>query len=166
MRKTLKFLDEHLEDIFLVAFLGAISVVMLLQIAMRFLFHNPLSWPEEFCRICFVYSGFLCWAYCQRKKSAIRIDVLVKLFPIWLQKVIDIVGQILMFAFYVFLFIESIGLLQTTAANGGKTSAMGMPVVIEYFALTLGVGLAAFRSIEGFIRWILAKKSGKEGTAQ
>lgn len=162
MKKVLKFLDEHLEDIFLVGLLGAISIVMFLQIIMRYALSNALSWPEEFCRVCFIFSGFLCMAYCQREHSAIKVDVLVKMLPPQGRKVIDALGQVMMFAFYAFLFIQSIGLLEATAKNGGKTSAMGLPLVYEYFALTLGAGLAAFRSLQQFVRWAMAKTKKKE----
>ncbi len=161
MKKAIKYLDENLEAIMLMILLAAISIVMFLQIIMQ-IARNPLTWPEEFCRICFVYSGFICFAYCQKRKAAIRIDVLLNMFPKPVHKVIDVLGQITMFAFYVFLFTESIGLLQTTAANGGKTSALQIPLVIEYFALTLGMGLAAFRSVEQFVRFLMHRKEGEQ----
>ena len=160
MKKTVRFLDDNLEAIMLMILLAAISIVMFLQIIMQVL-RSPLTWPEEFCRICFVYSGFICFAYCQKRRAAIRIDVLLNVFPKPVRKLIDNLGQITMFAFYIFLFSQSIGLLQTTAANGGKTSALQIPLVVEYFALTLGMGLAAFRSIEQFVRFL--KNRGKGG---
>ena len=78
-----------------------------------------------------------------------------------LRKVIDVLGQVTMFVFYIFLFTQSIGLLKTTAANGGKTSALQIPLVVEYFALTLGMGLAAFRSVQQFVQFLMKKKGGE-----
>lgn len=160
MKKTLKFLDDNLEAIMLMILLAAISIVMFLQIIMQ-IARNPLTWPEEFCRICFVYSGFICFAYCQKRRAAIRIDVLLNVMPEKLRKVIDVLGQVTMFIFYIFLFTQSIGLLKTTAANGGKTSALQIPLVVEYFALTLGMGLATFRSVQQFILFLMKKKGGE-----
>lgn len=160
MKKAIKWLDDNLEAVMLMLLLAAISVVMFLQIIMQ-IARNPLTWPEEFCRICFVYSGFICFSYCQKRRSAIRIDVLLNFMPEKLRKVIDVLGQAAMFVFYIFLFYESIGLLRTTAANGGKTSALQIPLVIEYFALTLGMGLAAFRSIQQFVQFLMSRRGGK-----
>lgn len=160
MKKVLKFLDDNLEAVMLMILLAAISIVMFLQIIMQ-VARNPLTWPEELCRLCFVYSGFICFAYCQKRRAAIRIDVLLNVMPKPLRKVIDVLGQVTMFVFYIFLFTQSIGLLKTTAANGGKTSALQIPLVVEYFALTLGMGLAAFRSIQQFVQFLMKKKGGE-----
>ena len=160
MKKVLKWLDDNLEAVLLMILLAAISIVMFLQIIMQ-IAKNPLTWPEEFCRLCFVYSGFICFSYCQKRRSAIRIDVLLNFMPEKLRKVIDVLGQVAMFVFYVFLFVESIGLLQITAANKGKTSALQIPLVVEYFALTLGMGLATLRSIQQFVQFLMNRKGGK-----
>ncbi len=160
MKKTVKFLDDNLEAIMLVILLAAISIVMFLQIIMQIV-GSPLTWPEEFCCICFVYSGFICFSYCQKRKAAIRIDVLLNFMPEKLRKAIDVLGQATMFAFYVFLLTQSFGLLQTTAKNGSKTSALQLPLVVEYFSLTLGMGLAAFRSVQQFVRFLMNRKGGE-----
>ena len=160
MKKVLKWLDDNLEAVLLMILLAAISIVMFLQIIMQ-IARNPLTWPEEFCRLCFVYSGFICFSYCQKRRSAIRIDVLLNVMPEKARKVIDVLGQVAMFVFYVFLFVESIGLLRITAANKGKTSALQIPLVVEYFALTLGMGLATFRSVQQFVLFLMNRKGGK-----
>lgn len=160
MKKVLKFLDENLEAAILVFLLGVISVVMFLQIIMR-IAGNALPWPEELCRICFVYSGFICFAYCQKKRNAIKIDVIVNMLPKKAQAFINALGEVLLFVFYAFIFYHSVILLQTTAANNGKTSAMEIPLQFVYFGLTLGVGLACFRSIQQLFQYVTKKKGGK-----
>ena len=159
--KVLKWLDDNLEALLLVIFLALITCVMFAQIIARFVFHNAMNWPEEFCRICFVYSGFLCFSYCQVKRNAIKIDVLVNMLPEGARKAINVIGEVLLFVCYVFLFYQSIGLLKTTAMNGSKTSALQIPLQYEYFALTLGMGLAVFRSIELVIKFFM-KKGGSD----
>ena len=59
MKKVISWLDYNLEEVILLVLLGIISVTMMLQIIMRYLFSSPLSWVEELCRYCFVYSGMI-----------------------------------------------------------------------------------------------------------
>ncbi len=59
MKKTLSWLDNNLEEVILLVLLGALSLVMMVQVIMRYVFQSPMSWAEEFCRYCFVYSGLL-----------------------------------------------------------------------------------------------------------
>ena len=54
MKRFLKWLDEDLEETLLMILLVAISVVMMAQVVMRYFFRQSMSWPEEFCRFCFV----------------------------------------------------------------------------------------------------------------
>lgn len=156
--KVLKWLDDNLEAALMVILLAMITCIMFLQIVMTNVFRHALNWPDEFCRICFIYSGFLCFAYCQKKRNAIKIDVLVNMLPEGGRKAMNIIGEVLLFVCYVFLFYHSIDLLKVTAANASVTSAMQVPIVFEYFALTLGMGLSIFRSIEIVIKNFLGKK--------
>ena len=159
--KVLKWLDDNLEAALMVILLAMITCIMFLQIIMTNVFKHALNWPDEFCRICFIYSGFLCFAYCQKKRSAIKIDVLVNMLPEKGRKVVNIIGEVLLFVCYVFLFYQSIDLMKVTIANGSKTSALQVPIAFEYFALTLGMALSIFRGAQNFIR-AFTHKGGEE----
>lgn len=64
--KVIKWLDEHFEETFLVFFLVLISCITMLQIIAR-TFFAALSWPEEFCRYCWIWSVFISLPYTMRK---------------------------------------------------------------------------------------------------
>ena len=160
--KVLKWLDDNLEAALMVILLALITCVMFLQIIMTNVFRNALNWPDEFCRICFIYSGFLCFALCQKKRNAIKIDVLVNMLPEGGRKVVNAIGEILLFVCYVFLFYHSLELMKVTIANGSRTSAMQVPIAFEYFALTLGMALSIFRAVEEFVKGFFLKKGGEK----
>ena len=63
--KVIKWLDEHFEETFLVFFLVLISCITMLQIIAR-TFFAALSWPEEFCRYCWIWSVFISLPYTMR----------------------------------------------------------------------------------------------------
>jgi len=89
MKKIVSWLDDNLEETILVALLLAMSCIMMMQIVVRYVFSAPMSWPEEFCRYCFVYSGMLSAGYCIRKKVGIRVDLLVNFMPRPIQIILD-----------------------------------------------------------------------------
>ena len=78
--KVIKWLDEHFEETFLVFFLVLISCITMLQIIAR-TFFAALSWPEEFCRYCWIWSVFISLPYTMRKGNMLRVNVLVDLLP-------------------------------------------------------------------------------------
>lgn len=57
--KAIKWLDENFEEFIMIIFLILLTCIMMLQVVMRYFFHNPLSWAEEACRYSFVYSVML-----------------------------------------------------------------------------------------------------------
>ena len=57
-----------MEETILMVLLVAIAVVMMAQVVMRYCFRQSMPWPEEFCRFCFVYSGFISMGYCVRSR--------------------------------------------------------------------------------------------------
>lgn len=50
MKKVLKRLDRYLEEFLLVAFLGAMTLIMGVQVVSRYVFGMSLSWSEEITR--------------------------------------------------------------------------------------------------------------------
>ena len=101
--KVIKWLDEHFEETFLVFFLVLISCITMLQIIAR-TFFAALSWPEEFCRYCWIWSVFISLPYTMRKGNMLRVNVLVDLLPTKVRNainiVIDLINTVVMALFF------------------------------------------------------------------
>lgn len=101
--KVIKWLDEHFEETFLVFFLVLISCITMLQIIAR-TFFAALSWPEEFCRYCWIWSVFISLPYTMRKGNMLRVNVLVDLLPTKARNainiVIDLINTVVMALFF------------------------------------------------------------------
>ena len=52
MKRLTEWLDKHFEETLLGIFLILITVIIFLQVVMRYVFSRALSWPEEFTRYC------------------------------------------------------------------------------------------------------------------
>ena len=81
MKKVISWLDENLEEFLMLILLAMISIIIMLQVIMRYVFGHALSWPEEFTRFCFVYTGCLSAGYCIRRGVGIRVDLLLNFMP-------------------------------------------------------------------------------------
>ena len=103
--KALKWLDEHFEETLLVVLLVLISCIELAQVIVRKVpCIAALTWPEEFCRFCWVWSVFLSLPYTIRKSSMLRVSVLVDLMPQTVRKVMGILIDLIIAATMAFLF--------------------------------------------------------------
>lgn len=60
MKKLIHWLDEYLEVSLCVALMSVMTVVIFVQVVMRYVFHNSLTWSEEFAKI-LLYLADLSW---------------------------------------------------------------------------------------------------------
>lgn len=159
MKRFFKWLDEDLEETILMVLLVAIAVVMMAQVIMRYFFRQSMSWPEEFCRFCFVYSGFISMGYCVRRGKMLKVDILVGFFQA-LQKVLDMISRIITLLFFAYLSFYAYQATMNSMRGGMKSTAMELPMWIIYASVLIGSVLGVIRQIEDFYRFF--RPEGKE----
>ena len=64
----MKFLNEHLEACFIVPLMFLMSIIIFVQVVMRYVFHSSLTWSEEMARYLFVWLVYFSVAYTAKKK--------------------------------------------------------------------------------------------------
>ena len=101
--KLLKKLDRNLERYLLFVLLAGMTLILGIQIFFRFVLNNSLTWSEELARFMFIWSTFLSIGFCLKENISLKIDTFVTLFPQKIQKLILLIGDILMFAFFVYM---------------------------------------------------------------
>lgn len=148
--KVLKWLDEHLEEMLLIILLVVLTGIMSVQVFMRKILNNSLTWSEELVRYMFVWSTFISVSYCIRKDATIRIDQAVELLPknSLIKKIVIISVKVIMLAFVAFAFYFSIDIVKGALASGQKSSAMRLPMWLVQLSVPFGMGLAVIRMIQ------------------
>ncbi|MCD8077160.1 MAG: TRAP transporter small permease [Lachnospiraceae bacterium] len=164
MKKFWKWLDEDFEETILMFFLVIMACVMMWQIIMRYFFKASMSWPEEFCRYLFVFSGFLSIGYCVRREKMLKVDILLGFFPEGLKKAVDLIGRIVTLVFFAYLTYYAYFATMNSKAGGMKSSAMGWPMWIIYGSVFVGSAIGVVREIQDLYRWF--KKNTKKEEAK
>lgn len=158
-KKFFKWLDEDLEESLLMILLIVISLVMMLQVIMRYCFRQSLPWPEEFCRYCFVYSGFLSIGYCIRRGKMLKVDILIGFLPKMLQRILDIAGRVVTMLFFLYLAYYALHATRNSMLGGMKSPALQVPMWLLYASVLLGSSLGVFRQIQDIIHLFYGNKS-------
>jgi len=143
--KVLRWLDNRFEETLLMWFLLLITVVMAYSVFARYVFNSALSWAEEICRYLFVWSAFLSASMCLRKRSSIKIDMLLTMFPPLFQRITLIVGDLVMLWFFWLVFNGGWNTVQSLIRSGQTSPALLLPMYIVYFSLVVGFGLSIVR---------------------
>lgn len=164
MKKFWKWLDEDFEETILMFFLVIMAIVMMWQIIMRYFFKASMSWPEEFCRFMFVFSGFLSIGYCIRRDKMLKVDILLGLFHDWLKKVVDLIGRIVTLVFFTYLTYYAYFATMNSKAGGMKSSALGWPMWVIYGSVFVGSAIGVVREIQDLYRWF--KRNAKKEDAK
>jgi len=146
MKNIINKIEKIIE--YLLEFLLVLLVIIVFfQVLNRFILHIPAAWTEEIGRFIFVWASATGIALALRKKAHIGLDIIVDTFPKGLRKIIQLISQIIMLAFYLItLYWGSIwsyyGLLEST------NSLQWMPMFYIYAAIPFSALLLTIFSID------------------
>lgn len=162
MKKVLKWLDDNFELYACVILMSVMTILVFVQVVMRYVFQNSLSWSEELARYIFIWLIFLGISYGCKLRKHIKIDAALLLFPKSIRKYVVILGDVLFVVFAIYLVKSGIAYTIAQAAFGKKSAALRIPFQYVYSATWVGFALAAFREIQTIIYRIKCIKNGEE----
>lgn len=135
--------------------MAVISFLGIFQVVMRTLGVVP-AWTEESIRFLFIWSICIAAAIGIKEKIHIGIDVFVNLLPKLGRQIVEVVVQLVLIVFDVFIIIYGFNLVAKTAAQ--PSPALRLPMSYVYLAIpVLGI-LGAFYSIQEVVRIILKRR--------
>ena len=160
--KIIKWLDVHLEETIMLILICLIGIIIMFQVVMRYVFHNALPWPEEFCRFCYIYFCFMGIGYSVRNHCLLNVTLLQDHLPRSIRMMLDSAIQITMVVLFALFFRGSISCVQATIASGQMSTAMQIPMTIPYLATCFGFLLATIRAIQASIRSVKMLLNGED----
>lgn len=158
----MKFLNEHLEEFFIIPLMFLMSIIIFIQVIMRYAFQNSLVWSEELSRYMFIWLIYFAVSYTARREKHIRIDAAINLYPKKLRPYIEILSELIVLGFSVFIAVTAITVFQKITWSGQLSPAMRIPMQYVYAAPLIGFVLTAIRQLQCIIRRIKAVKNHKE----
>jgi len=143
---------------FLVLLMAVMSILGVFQVVGRLVGVVP-SWTEEAIRFLFIWASCVGAAIGIKEHIHIGIDILVNLLPFVARKVIDIVVQLGLIAFDVFIIKFGFDMVARTMTQASP--ALRLPMAYVYLAVPVVGILGLYYSIFEIVRIIRAKKEVK-----
>lgn len=133
------------EDICLVVMFMTMVAVIFLQIIMRFVFNDSLTWSEEMGKFIFVWISWLGISIGQRRNEHIKITMLTDKLPARTQKVVGIIANLILIAILAVTIYYAVLLVQTQQ----RVPYAGIKISTSwgYLSLVLGCAFMALRLI-------------------
>ena len=139
-----------------VACLGAMFVVICLNVFMRYVMNAPIFWAEEVSNFLFVWAGFLSCAHVLADDRHIRVTLLVGTLPArarhWL--------ELAMAAILVAMFGSFVSPSLTALQSLNVTAALQIPEYIPYAILPIAMTLCCVHSVFRIFRILSAIVAG------
>ena len=148
---TPKKLWDHFEEYLLVPLLGLSAVIIFIQVIMRYVFSNSLSWSEELVRYMYIWETWLGVSYATKKCSQLRITLITNRLPAKINWLVETIVMILWFAFGLFLIVVGFSMCARVADLGQHSTALRIPMQIVYAGIPFGGLLMNIRLLEIFI---------------
>lgn len=149
--KIIKFLDDYFEMSVCIVLMSAMTLILAVQVFMRYVMQASLTWSEELARYIFVWLIYMGISYGAKIMKHIRIEAAVLLLPQKGQRYVEIVGDVLFLLFALFIVYTSWGIVQKQLMLGQTSPAIQMPMWMLYSAPLVGFGLTALRQVQAIV---------------
>ncbi len=163
--KLLKALDEHFEEGVIFVALSAMSIIIFLQVIMRYGFQSSLSWSEEIARYLFIWLIYIGISYGAKKDAHVAVTVLDFVLSKQAQKYLQILTTIIFFGFSCMTVYYGRAVCALIMRLGQKAAATDIDMWIVYAAVPTGFALTCIRLIQKLIRQIKSLKDEEPSEA-
>jgi TRAP-type C4-dicarboxylate transport system permease small subunit len=147
----LKKLWNNMEEYLLVYSLMLSVGLVFIQVVMRYVFSNSLSWSEELARYLFLWQIWVGASYAVKEHRHLRIELIQILFMILQKKMFELFALSLWLGFSVFLAFE--GSTLTAAFREGSFTGNAYPYGLCICISTVGCTLMSIRLIPRCLRF-------------
>ena len=137
-----------LEDAFIAALLLSASVIIFVNVVLRYVFNTGFIWAEEFVRYEIVWLVFIGGSVAARKGIHIGVDAVLHVLPAAAARALKVTVGLICIAFSAALVWYGVELVQQTQMFRQRTSAMQAPFWIVQLAVPIGAGLMLIRFAE------------------
>lgn len=157
MQRANQFLN-YFEECLGVASLIFTSLLIFVQVVLRYVFDYSLSWSEEAARYLIVWFVFIGSSIAVREKAHATVDALVVVLPNRWKGVFSMFANGFAILFCIILIWSSSKMISNVIDYGNVTPALGMPMYIPYLAIPVGASLMLIRFLQLFFYDIRTSK--------
>lgn len=166
MKKALKFIYDHMEEIVLAPGFAIMLVINFANVLSRFVFKNTWAFTEELCTMMFVYITFFGAAVAVKRRQHLGFTMILEKLPPIPKLVMNTLITIGIVVFLSIMIRYGIRVCANQIASKATTAALRIPTAWGNGCIPVGGVFIILRTIEVYIqdlRSFLAQvREGKE----
>ncbi len=139
---NLKFILQNFEDIVASIFISITTILVVINIIMRYGLNSGIVWSEEVATGCFVWSVFIGAAAVFKHRGHVGVDIVVNHLPASIRKVITTIMDIVLvvlngyMAYLAVLYIQT-SYTKMTPVLGVSSAYISSSVLISFILMTI-----------------------------
>lgn len=146
--KKLVRIYNSLEEILLIYTLMLMVLVVFLQVVMRYVFNNSLSWSEELVRYLFVWQIWLGASLGVKNNNQIRVEILPKMLKsLKAREALELVCNILLVILFIVVLVTGFRNLENSIIRNITSVAMKIPMSWVFASLPIASFVIIIRLI-------------------
>lgn len=142
---TIKKFLYNFEEYFVVWTMAIMTILVFIQVVMRYVFSNSLSWSEELARFIFLWVSWIGASYAVKERSHFRVEMFADMIKGKARKHFELFVLIIWFIFSFFITWYGTELLLFLHDSGQFSAAMEIPMTLPYASVPVGCGLMCVR---------------------
>ncbi|MFM2577371.1 TRAP transporter small permease [Vibrio fortis] len=147
----MKWINENLEAAIGAMLLAAIVILITIQVVMRYVFQNALSWSEELTLWTFIWFIWIGIAYAFKERKHVKVTFFQDLLPDNAKKILEVVIDIAIVIFLLTMTYQSYKLITLPYVLSQKSVVLNLPIAIMYASAPVGSLLSVFRIIQFYV---------------
>ncbi|MFZ4451497.1 TRAP transporter small permease [Salibacterium aidingense] len=150
--RVVRWLDEHFEEFLLVVFSSIMVVVIAMQVFMRYVMGDSLSWSEELARYCFIWLVYIGISYGVKKQRHIKVDAMLIFFKQRGKIAMNMLANLIFMIFAIVIIYYGQDIALRIWELGQQSPALHLPMGVVYLATPAGMGLTVIRLIQQLLK--------------
>jgi TRAP-type C4-dicarboxylate transport system permease small subunit len=126
--------------------LAVMTVLVFLQVVLRYVFGHSIVWSEEVSRYAFVWASFMGASLASRWGIHVGVRILVDHLPKGAKRAIELTANI--FILFFLCVAVYVGVQATFRAWNQSTAVLQIPMAIPYSAIPVGCFLMLIQEVE------------------
>jgi TRAP-type C4-dicarboxylate transport system permease small subunit len=155
-------IDSHLERWLIAAFYGYFCLIILVEVARRYLFAASSVWGEMTARYAFVFLVYIAAAEVARNRNHIRIDLVPSLLGPRARFALYVYFDILYLILAALVIHYSLQVVGISIANNTLMTGFDLNMAFAQAALPIGWLLLVFRVVQRFQRTLRSYRASGE----
>jgi len=151
MMKALSDGISRIEKLLGIVLMLAMAVVVTLAVVFRYLLNAPFSWAGEVSVYLLIWVSFIGGSLGLKYKSQAAVTILLDYLPAKVQKILLIIGHILILLFFALMLYYSYQWVLSPGVAFQKSSALLLPMWIPFSAVPVGLTFATVHVLSNLI---------------